>query len=379
MRVLVTGHLGYLGSVMTTVLKNARYEVVGLDCDLYRGCDFGRVRDPVPSFELDLRDIEFTDLLSFDAVVHLAALSNDALGEIDPKVVDEINCAATVRLAECCKAANVSRFLFASSCSVYGRGGGELRGEGHFARSLTRYAESKLRGEQELARLADRDFCPIVLRNATVYGVSPRLRLDLVVNDFVGSAVTRGQVAMHTAGTAWRPLIHVEDLARVYAAVLTAPDDAVHNEVFNVVPPDENYHVIDIADAVTDLAPRATRSGNPDVFDERSYRADGSKLQRTLPKLRFRWTLPLGIRQLRNAMVSAGLTPGDWRSDRYRRMLRLSRLRESGEVDPHLRWTGRSVAARSAEVSSLLSGTNLPSMPVSTRVFAGAGEFEPQL
>jgi nucleoside-diphosphate-sugar epimerase len=337
MRVLVTGHLGYLGSVMTTVLRHARFDVVGLDCDLYRGCDFGRIHDPVPAFDFDLREVEFTDLLSFDAVIHLAALSDDASGEIDPQLTEAVNYEATVRLAECCKKANVSRFLFASSCSVYGRGGSGPLDERGSGRRLSRYAGSKLRCERALARLADHAFTPVFLRNATVYGVSPRLRLDLVVNDFVGSAVTTGQVKMKTVGSAWRPLIHVEDLARVYAVVLVARDELVHNETFNVVPGDENYRVIDVADVVTEHVPRSTRAVSGGVFDERSYRVDGSKLRRTFPDLRFRWTLPVGIRQLRNAMTNAGLTPGDWRSDRYRRVMRLSRLLESGELSPDLR------------------------------------------
>ena len=338
MRVLVTGHRGYVGSVMTTVLQHARFEVVGLDCDLFRGCDFGRVRDSVPSFDFDLRDVEFADLLSFDAVVHLAALSDDASGELDPRLTDAINHDATVRLAECCKKAQVSRFLFASSCSVYGRGGSGLLDEGGVGRGLTRYAASKLRCERELTRLADRSFSPVVLRNATVYGVSPRLRLDLVVNDFVASAVTTGRVMMKSMGGAWRPLVHVEDLARVYATVLTAPDDLVHDQIFNVVPADENHRVIDVADTVTDHVPRSTRAAAGGAFDERSYRVDGSKLHRTFPDLRFRWTLPVGIRQLREAMHNAGLTPGDWRSDRYRRVIRLARLLESGELSPDLRF-----------------------------------------
>lgn len=336
MRVLVTGHLGYLGSVMTTVLRHARFDVVGLDGDLYQGCDFGRVHNPVPAFELDLRDIEFADLLSFDAVVHLAALPANLGGDFGPRLSEEINYAATMRLAECCKAAKVARFLFASTCSVYGRGRGRS-GNGSTNRALSRGAQEKLRCEEDLARLADQTFTPVFLRNAAVYGVSPRLRMDRVVNDFVASAVANGRVVMRTEGAAWRPLVHIEDVARVYAAVLAAPTELVHNETFNVVPPDENYRVIDIADAVTELVPLSTRSVPRGVFDERSYRVDGSKLGRTFPRLQLRWTLPLGIRQLRDAMVGSGTTPGDWRSDRYRRALRLNRLVETGRLSPDLR------------------------------------------
>lgn len=337
MRVLVTGHRGYVGSVMTTVLQHARFEVVGLDCDLYRGCDFGRVQDAVPSFDFDVRDVEFADLLSFDAVIHLAALPDDASGELDPRLTDAVNYEATVRLAECCKKAQVSRFIFASSCSVYGRGGNGALDERGSGRGLSRYAASKLRCERELTGLADSAFSPVIMRNAMVYGVSPRLRLDLVVNDFVASAATTGRVMMKTMGGAWRPLVHVEDLARVYATVLMAPDELVHNEIFNVVPGDENYRVIDVADTVTEHIPRSARAAAAGVFDERSYRVDGSKLRRAFPDLRFHWTLPVGIRQLREAMTNAGLTPGDWRSDRHRRVMRLARLLESGELSADLR------------------------------------------
>ena len=337
MRVLVTGHRGYIGAVLVSVLQHARHEVVGLDCDWYHGCTFGRTRESIPSFDLDVRDIEFADLLSFDAVIHLAALPEDSDGDLDPALTEEINFRATVRLAECCKQANVARFLFASTCAVYGRGGGELQDEESSTAPLTDYATAKLRGEWELARLADATFTPVFLRNATVYGVSPRMRMDTVVNDFVGAAVANGHIAMRTEGHAWRPVMHVEDVARAYAAVLIAPDEAVRNRILNVAITEDNYRVIDIADQVTDLVPRCTRSVQLGVLDRRSYRVDGSRLRLALPALRWRWTLPQGIRQLRNAMVSTGVTSSEWRSDRYRRLLHLRTLMEHGELDPALR------------------------------------------
>jgi nucleoside-diphosphate-sugar epimerase len=250
---------------------------------------------------------------------------------------DDIDHESTIRLAECAKQAGVSRFLFASSCAVYGRGGPHLFNELDAANPMTPFADSKLRCEQDLARLADRDFTPVFLRNAEVYGVSPRLRTDLTVIDLVGSAVTQGRVAMRAGAGAWRPLVHIEDLCRAYALVLTAEDDVVRNETFNVVAPDENYRIIDIADTITDVLPRCTRMANVDMFARQSFRADGSKLRQTFPKLKFRWTLPLGLRQLRTAMLSTGMTPGDWRSDRYRRASHLQRLIEIGELDASLR------------------------------------------
>ena len=336
MRVLVTGHRGYLGSVLTGVLRHARHEVVGLDCDWYTGCDFGRVREEVPCFDTDLRDVESVDLLSFDAVIHLASLPDDGAGTLDPELTEQINFEATMRLAACCKQARISRFLFASSCAVYGRGGNDLLDEQSLVEPMTQYASAKLRCEREIARLADSGFTPVFLRNATLYGVSPRIRLDIVVNDFVGAAVTTGRIAVKTAGQAWRPLLHVEDAARACAALLRAPDEGVHNQVFNVVQNDENHRVIEIADRVAELVPHCTRTTTSNVFDERSYRVDGSKLARTFPKFRFRWTLQRGIRQLYHAMLGAGLTPGDWRSDRYRRLLRLQSLLERGPTDLEL-------------------------------------------
>jgi nucleoside-diphosphate-sugar epimerase len=326
---------------MVRVLRNARYDVVGLDSDLYQGCDFGRVHEQIPAYNLDLREIEFTDLLSFDAVIHLAALPEETLAdrqagaEYGSDQARGMAVASTLRLAECCKRASVSRFLFASSCTVYGRDGkscGPVFDEQCPASPVTAYAASKLRCEQGLTELADGSFCPVILRNASVYGVSPRLRTDLVVNDFVASAVVNGQVVLSSDGSAWRPLVHVEDVARAYAAVLGASDQTIRGQIFNVARTQGNHRLIDIADAVTELVPQCTRRTTRAVFDEISYRVDGDKLARTFPELSFRWTIPIGIRQLRDAMVGSGLTPGDLRSDRYRRALRLKTLVERGDA-----------------------------------------------
>lgn len=339
MRVLVTGHRGYIGSVLASYLRRARYEVVGLDCDLYRGCDFGRMHEAIPSLEIDLRDVEFTDLLPFDAVIHLAALSDDALCKIDPGLTAEINHAATVRLADCCKQANVTRFLFASSCGVYGASDLSECDEQSPARPLTAYARSKLKCERDLAALQSAGFTPVLLRLGTAYGVSPRLRTDTVVNDFVASADTTGRIQMRSDGRAWRPVIHVEDVARTFAEMLQAPDELVRGEVFNVVRSDENYRVIEIADEVLEIYPYGSRGPNRTVTDNRTYRVSGAKLASAFPDLDLRWTLPLGVRQLQRAMVSSGMTPGEWRSDRYRRVLRLQALLEHGLLDSSLRHT----------------------------------------
>lgn len=343
MRVLVTGHRGYVGSVLTAVLRHHRFEVFGLDCDLYRGCDFGRTHDPAPGFELDLRQVEFTDLLSFDAIVHLASLPEGLHGNEAKALLDEVNIQATIRLAECARRAQVGRFLFASSCAVYGRGGGWLDEEST-PRPLTPYAQSKLTCEQALTELADESFRVLHLRNATVYGVSPRLRLDICVNDFVGAGVTRGRIVMQTAGRAWRPLIHVEDLCRAYALLLKAPDDVWSQQrVINVADEAANMRIIDLADAVSEEIPQCARVPVEDVLDVRSYRVRTQRLHSMLPSFTCRWTLRHGIRQLRMAMTAAGLTLSDWRSDRFRRAARLESLIEHGEpIGPAVR---RSVSA----------------------------------
>jgi nucleoside-diphosphate-sugar epimerase len=343
-RVLVTGHRGYIGSVLTGVLRERALDVVGLDSDLFAGCDFGRMSERVPWLQRDIRDVESTDLHSCDAVVHLAGLSEDPTGMIPSRLMESVNVAGTLRLATCCKRAGVSRFVFASSCAVYGNTSGAVVTEDAPLSPLTPYAASKACCERELARLADGRFVPVFLRNATCYGVSPRLRTDLVVNDFTASAFSRGRVVMRTAGRSWRPLVHVEDLARVIAGVLTAPDGAVACQAFNVLPPGENHRVVEIADQVTEAVPDCFRRQPEGVFDHRSYRADASRLVSLLPERTLRWTLSLGIRQLLAAFRSSGMTPGQWRSELYRRQLRLAALIERDEIDGDLRRI-RSVAA----------------------------------
>lgn len=337
MRVLITGHRGYLGSVMAGYLQRARFDVVGVDCDWYRDCDFGRVRESVPSFDTDLRDLEFTDLLSFDALIHLASLPEDTADTLSAKLTHEINVEATIRLAELCKQAQVGRFLFASTCAVYGSLDSNLIDETHPASPITDYARSKLRCEEALSKLADSEFHPVFLRLATAYGVSPRLRLDTVVNEFTASAVALGLIEARTAGRAWRPLMHVEDISRAFSALLGAPNECVSREIINVAVTKENYRVIEVADTVAELIPSSTYTMNREYPDRRSYRVSGEKLASICPKLAMRWTLPDGIRQLRDALENAGLTPGEFRSSRYRRLNHLAGLRERGDLSRTLR------------------------------------------
>ncbi len=322
---------------MVGVLKNARYDVVGLDCDYYTGCDFGRVHADIPCFDTDLRDLEFADLLSFDAVIHLADIPEVAASGMSVALSDQLTRESTIRLATACKEAGVSRFLYASTWTVYGRGGEHLLDERSPVDPINAHSASKLRCERALAELADETFRPVILRHGCVYGVSPRMRMDLMINDLVASAVLTGRATLSTDGRAWRPIVHVEDLARAYAALLTADANVVRDQVFNIVAEDDNHRTIDIADAVTELIPNCTRSTGAYAFTEPGCRMDGSRLRAALPKFTFRWSLPIGIRQLRNAMVGACLTPGDWRSDRFRRVLRLEALMETGEVTADLR------------------------------------------
>jgi len=344
MRVLVTGHRGYVGSVVASVLRHARYDVVGLDCDYFSGCNFGRIQDDIPSFDTDLREVESADLLSFDAVIHLAGLSSHEADVLGADLSREINLDATVRLAECCKQANVGRFLFASTCAVYGDGADAVSTELDIPAPQTAYAQQKLAAEKTLRRMARADFLPVFLRCGTVFGVSPRLRVDTVVNDFVGSMICHGRIDMKTVGRARRPLIHVEDVARAYAGTLTAPSGTIAGEVINIASTTENYRVIDIADTVVEQFGHGARQASPTNYDKQSYRASGDKLAKLLPKHRPRWTLRRGIRQLRTAMESAGFTPSDWRGRRYRRAAYLEWAVETAQLDPELRRKQKAVA-----------------------------------
>ncbi len=336
MRVLVTGHRGYIGSVMTCVLRHARFDVVGLDCEFFEGCEFGRVDESIPSFDTDIRQIELADLLSFDAIVHLAALPEDIGERVGASVVDEINYRATMRLAERAKHANVTRFVFASSGSVYGRGALGALDENAPTRPVTAHAQSKLRCERDLMALANSTFTPVIMRVGEVFGVSPRQRLDLLVNEMVAAAVTHGRITLNAGGAGWRSLIHIEDLCRVFRAALTAQDEIVAGQIYNAVAADQSFRVVELADAIAEMLPGCTRAAAAEAYDDQSLRLDGSKLARTFPDFAPRWTLPVGVRQLQNALCNAGVTPGDFRSDRFRRSQRLQTLIDEGRADQTL-------------------------------------------
>ncbi len=338
MRVLVTGHLGYLGSVLVPMLLETGHAVVGLDSDLYAACAFGNPIPPVPARGLDVRDVDGADLAGLDAIVHLAALSNDPLGDLDPALTREINHVASLRLARLAKAAGVQRFVFSSSCSNYGAAGDGLVDEGADLHPLTPYAISKVQVERDVARLADDEFSPVFLRNATAYGVSPRLRCDLVLNDLVAWAYTTGRVRLKSDGTPWRPLVHAEDIARACVAVLSAPREVVHGQAFNVGRTDENYRVRDLAEIVRDTVPGSRIEYAPGAApDQRSYRVDFGKIRRALPDFAPRWTARDGARELYEAYQRNGLHVDDLEGPRYRRVDQIRLLLGSGQLDETLR------------------------------------------
>jgi len=342
MKILLTGHDGYIGTVMTPLLLAAGHEVMGLDTLFYDRCVFGDPvsgADVVPSYRTDVRDVLSEHLDGFDAVVHLAALSNDPLGDLEPDVTYGINHRASVRLARFARDAGVSRFLFASSCSLYGVAGDEMLDETATFNPITPYGESKVMVERDLSDLASEAFSPTYMRNATVYGVSPRLRADIVVNNLVGLAHTTGEILMKSDGTPWRPLVHVEDVCRAFLAVLEAPRETVHDRAFNVGRSGENYRIREVAEIVADAMPgtRIAFAENAGP-DPRNYRVDCSLIEETLPGYRPRWTVPRGVRELRDAFGRHGLTEDDL-SNRYVRLRRIRQLREAGDLDERLRWT----------------------------------------
>jgi nucleoside-diphosphate-sugar epimerase len=338
-RVLLTGHHGYLGAIAGPVLGAAGHDVIGLDTGFYRGCDLGPPHEAVAGLELDIRDVAAAHLQGFDAVVHLAGLSNDPLGDLDPGLTRDINLDATVRLARAAREAGVGRFLFASSCSMYGASEDERVREDAPLMPLTAYAESKVRSEEALAELADDDFSPVFMRFATVHGVSPRLRVDIVLNNLVGWAYTTGAVRILSDGTPWRPVIHVGDVADSIAALLEAPREAVHGEAFNVGADSENYQVRDLAELAREAVPGSTvEYGGSNDPDPRSYRVDFGKFAETLPGLRLARTARESARELAAAYEAAGLTFEEFDGERFTRLKRLRSLLGDGSLRDDLRW-----------------------------------------
>jgi len=340
-RVLVTGHAGYIGSVMVPVLQDQGHEVVGLDAFFFDGCDLGSYSVNVPQLKRDIRDVTPSDLKGFDAVVHLAALSNDPLGNLNRELTLEINYRASVWLALAARQAGVKRFLFSSSCSIYGASDESLLTEESAAVPLTAYAESKVRTEEEVRKLAADDFSPVFMRNATAYGFAPRFRADVVLNNLTCWAFTTGRVNILSDGMAWRPLVHVEDICLAFAAALVAPREVIHNQAFNIGSTDQNYRVRELADIVREVVPRSVvQYGNERTPDARNYRVDFSKADHRLPGFRAKWNAYAGVHQLYAAFQQHGLKAEDFQGRRFTRLPELRFLLDSDVLDGNLRWVG---------------------------------------
>jgi len=340
MRVLVTGSNGYIGSVLMPLIMEDGHEVHGIDSDLYAQCTYGPAFPEFPFTKKDIRDVEVGDLEEFDAVIHLAALSNDPLSDLNPRLTFEINHEASVRLARLAKSAGVKRFLFSSSCSTYGASGDRMQTEEEEFHPVTPYGTTKVLVENDVSKLADDSFSPTFLRNATAYGVSPRIRFDLVINNLVAWAFATGIVYLKSDGTPWRPVVHVEDISRAFLAVLNAPRDAVHNRAFNIGSNEENYRILDLAQIVKKTVPgcriEIAKDAGP---DKRCYRVDFGRFTDAFPRSTLKWNAETGARQLYESYKRHGIRQEDFEGPRYKRVAHIKKLIASGQIDESLRWT----------------------------------------
>jgi nucleoside-diphosphate-sugar epimerase len=339
MRVMLTGHKGYIGTAMIPLLLRRGHHVLGLDSDLYRSSTYGEPLPSIPELTKDVRDVEKSDLRGIDAIIHLAGLSNDTLGDLDPALTYEINHLASVRLASIAREVGVSRFIFASSCSNYGAAGEALQDERASLNPVTPYALSKVLVERDVSALATDHFTPVFMRNATAYGISARIRFDVVLNNLTAWAYTTRQVRLKSDGTPWRPLVHIEDIGRAAIATLEAPKELVSNQPFNVGLTSENYQMRTLADIVKDTVPGCEITfANGAEPDKRNYRVDFSKFARTFPRHAFLWDVKRGAQQIYDSYRTVGLQKDEYEGPKYKRIAQIISLLDSGQLDRTLRW-----------------------------------------
>ncbi|HEU5450926.1 MAG TPA: SDR family oxidoreductase [Terriglobales bacterium] len=339
MRVLVTGHKGYIGTAMVPMLLNAGHQVLGIDSDLYRNSTYGNALPQVPEIIKDVRDIEKSDLKGIDAIIHLAGLSNDALGDLDPELTYAINYHASVRLAQMAKELGINRFVFASSCSNYGAAGDKILDESGELNPVTAYAISKVKVEQEVSQIADDKFSPVFMRNATAYGVSPRIRFDIVLNNLTAWAYTTGHILLKSDGTPWRPLVHIEDISLAAIAMIEAPRAVVHNQHFNVGQNSENYQMRTLAEIVKETVPNCEIAfADGAEPDKRNYRVNFTKYTNAFPNHQLRWNVRRGAKQIYESYRAIGLQRDEYEGPKYKRIAQLKSLLASGQLDTNLRW-----------------------------------------
>lgn len=346
MRVLVTGHKGYIGTAMVPMLLNAGHQVLGIDSDLYRNSTYGATLPQVPEIIKDVRDIEKSDLRGVNAIIHLAGLSNDALGDLDTSLTYAINHAASVRLAQMAKELGINRFVFASSCSNYGAAGDKMLDETGELNPVTAYAISKVMVERDVSQLADDKFTPVFMRNATAYGVSPRIRFDIVLNNLTAWGYTTGHILLKSDGTPWRPLVHVEDISLAAIAMIEAPREVVRNQAFNVGMNSENYQMRQLAEIVKETVPNCEiKFADGAEPDKRNYRVDFTKYTNAFPNHKLRWNARCGAKQIYESYRAIGLKRDEYEGAKYKRIAQLKYLLSSGQLDENLRWrTAKAVA-----------------------------------
>lgn len=338
MKVLVTGHAGYIGAVLLPLFQEAGHELYGIDSYLFEDCVIGDPPVQIPELKADVRDLDASVFEGFDAVVHLAALSNDPLGDLNPDCTWDINHRGCVHVAKMAKEAGVKRFLHSSTCSLYGAHGDNYLDESAEFLPVTPYGESKVKAEMEIREMANDDFSPTFLRNATAYGFSARLRGDLVVNNLTGYAYSRGEVYLKSDGTSWRPLVHIEDISRAFLVLMEADRDKIHNEAFNIGATEENYLIRDVATIVSEVVPNSEVAFSDEAFNDlRNYRVNCDKLATAFPEAKPQWTVRKGVEELLENYDKYGLTEDILTGQTLQRIKTVKRLLDEGQIDLNLR------------------------------------------